>query len=120
MDDLKTKTTYDQADELYQNAQEEYSRPEEDVVPYSVCRGAYKAVNKYLTGYLMKNGMDVHASMSLETLLSHCKEINNEFHNLNLDLMYNTEDQENVFMDVKTVRRYLSLADQTRQLVGDA
>ncbi|MFY0627452.1 MAG: hypothetical protein JXR07_14215 [Reichenbachiella sp.] len=116
--DQKTQSAYEQADQLFDQAHEELSRPEEDVVPYSVCRNAFKSVNKYLTGYLIKNGLDIHASMSLEYLLNACRTIDPKFNNLNLDPFYNTDNAENVWMDMKTVDEFISLATKTKHLVS--
>ena len=118
MHNQKVKITMDQADELFLTAQEELSRPEEDVVPYMVCRNAFKSVNKYLTGFLLKHGMEIHASMSLEVLLNQCREIDPRFNNLNLDPLYSTSEQEDVWMDMDTVKEFIGLATQTREMVG--
>lgn len=118
MHNQKVKTTLDQADELFMTAQEELSRPEEDVVPYMVCRNAFKSVNKYLTGFLLKHGMEIHASMSLEVLLDRCREIDPRFNGLNLDPLYSTNEQEDVWMDMDTVKEFIGLATLTREMVG--
>ncbi|TRX49856.1 hypothetical protein FNH22_26490 [Fulvivirga sp. M361] len=118
MYDQKVNTTFDQADELFRIAQEELCKPEEDVVPYMVCRNAFKSVNKYLTAFLLKHGMDIHASMSLEVLLDACRQIDPAFNELNLNLLYSTGEKEDVWMDMGTVNEYIALAKQTRQMVG--
>ena len=118
MHNQKVKITMDQADELFLTAQEELSRPEEDVVPYMVCRNAFKSVNKYLTGFLLKYGMEIHASMSLDVLLNRCREIDPRFNSLNLDPLYSTSEQEDVWMDMDTVKEFIGLATQTREMVG--
>ena len=117
MHDKKAQTTLNQADQLFLTAQEELSRPEEDVVPYMVCRNAFKSVNKYLTGFLLKHGMDIHASMSLELLLDRCREIDPKFNSLNLAPLYSTSEQEDVWMDMDTVKEYIRLATKTREMV---
>jgi HEPN domain-containing protein len=117
--DQKLNTTLDQAEVLFHLAEEEFSRPEEDVVAYMVCRNAYKAVNKYLTGFLLDHGLDIHASMSLEVLLNKCQELDNRFENLNLDTLYNTNvhEQDDVYMDMDTVKEFIDLAIDVRKLV---
>lgn len=117
MNDQKYQTALGQANQLFDEAYEELARPEDDVVPYSVCRSAFKSVNTYLTAYLLKNGFDIHASMSLEFLLNKCRELDSKFDDLNLDPFYNTQDAENVWMDMKTVNEFISLATKTKQLV---
>ena len=117
MYEQKAETAIVQAEELFQMAQEELARPEEDVVPYSVCRNAFKSVNKYLSGYLLKNGIDIHASMSLDVLLKHCMELNPRFKELNLDPLYSSSQPEDVWMDMDTANEFIHLASRTRELV---
>ncbi len=120
MYDQKAQTVLVQADQLFKIAQEELSRPEEDVVPYSVCRNSFKSVNKYLLGFLLKHGMDIHASMSLEVLLDRCREIDPKFNRLNLDPLYSSSKPEDVWMDMDTVKEFIALAMQTRKMVAAA
>jgi len=118
MIDQKVKTTMSQADELFNAAKEELCRPEEDVVPYLVCRNAYKSVDKYLTGYLMMNGLEIHNSIPLDRLLSMCTDVNNKFADLDLDPMLHTDETEDIWVSMDTVRKFIDLATQTRNLVG--
>jgi len=113
------KTTIKQADQHLFDAEEELCRPEEDVVPYMACRGAYKAVNHYLVGYLLKHGMEINASMSLDFLLDTCRAIEPQFAELNLDPLYNTNihEHDDVFMDMDTVKEFMGIASQTKILV---
>ena len=118
MFDAKIKTTLDQANELFDAAKEELCRPEEDVVPYMVCSNAYKSVNKYLTGFLMQNGIEIHNSLSMEKLLNLCRDIDPRFEDLSLRYMYNTKLREDVWVNMDTVRKFIDIATQTRKLVG--
>ncbi len=120
MFDQKAQNTLSQANQLYQTAQEELSRPEEDVVAYSVCRNAFKSINKYLSGFLLKHGMDIHASMSLDILLNRCREIDPKFNSLNLDPLYSSSEPEDVWMDMDAVKEFIALATQTRKMVAPA
>lgn len=117
MYDQRAKTALDQADQLYFSAQEELARPEEDVVPYMVCRNAFKAVNKYLIGYLIINGLDVHSSMSIEDMVTNCRKLNEGFKALNLSPFYSTSEDEDVWMDMKTMYEFIDLATQTKEIV---
>jgi hypothetical protein len=118
MFDQKVKNTMDQADELFNNAKEELYKPEEDVVPYSVCRNAYKSVDKYLTGYLMQNGIEIHNSMTLDRLQQLCQDVDPKFAELDLNPMLQREDPEDIWVSMDTVRKFIDLATQTRSLVG--
>ncbi len=118
MFDQKVKNTVDQADELFNAAKEELCRPEEDVVPYLVCRNAYKSVDKYLTAYLMHHGIEIHNSMTIDKLQNMCAEVNPKFADLDLQAMLHTDDPEDIWVNMETVRKFIDLATQTRQLVG--
>ena len=117
--DNKTSNTLDQADKLYQSASEEYSRPEEDVVPYMVCRSAYKAVDKYLTAFLMKHGIEIHNSMSIDVLLELCRDLDTRFNDLTLDPLLTKSDNEDLWMNMDTVNDFYRLASETRKLVAE-
>ncbi len=119
MNDLKTKAALDQADELFSTAAEELYRPEEDVVPYMVCSTAYKSVGKYLTAFLLKNDIEIHNSMPMETLLKLCRDIDPRFGNLNLDPLLQPTENEKVWTNMRTVRQFIDLASQTRTLVSN-
>ena len=118
MFDQKVKNTMDQAEELFNAAKEELCRPEEDVVPYLVCRNAYKSVDKYLTAYLMQNGIEIHNSLTLDRLQNMCSEVNPEFSGLDLQAMLHTRKPEDIWVNMETVRKFIDLATQTRLLVG--
>ena len=120
MFDQKVKSTLDQADELFNAAKEELCRPEEDVVPYMVCKNAYKSVDKYLTGYLMQNGIEIHNSMPLDRLINLCRDVDPKFNDLNVDPLIHTRNPEDIWVSMETVRKFIDLATQTRNMVGVA
>lgn len=114
----KVKATLGQAEELFFSAKKELSRPNRDLVPYMVCRSAYKAIHKYLIGFLLSHGIDIHASTSLEILLDKCKEIDSKFNDLHLKPLYSTKVNEDVWLDMITVNKYIELASETRKMVA--
>lgn len=109
------RTTLEQAEIYFENAREEAARPEEDVIPYSVCRHAYKAVSHYLTGYLQQNGKHITTTLPLNDLLEECRKVNGQFNTLDYALM-NTQDPEE-WMNMDVMKQYYQLAKQTRQVV---
>lgn len=117
MNESKTKTTYDQAEEYFHTAQEDFLKPEEDVVPHSVCVNAMKAVQQYLIAYLNDRGKKADASMTTESLLDACKKIDPNFYQINLAGKLHLNRVEDVYMDMKTTRSYLTLATSVRELV---
>ncbi|NNJ55783.1 MAG: hypothetical protein HKP14_06610 [Bacteroidia bacterium] len=121
MNDQITKITLDEANDYYDVAQEELCRPEEDLVPFMICRSAYKSVGNYLAAFLFHEGIDVKNSMTLEFLLKTCREKNANFNELNLDPLFygNAHSEEVVSADMETMHVYLDLAAKTKELVTE-
>lgn len=113
----QVKTPLQQAEEFLQIAQEELYKPEEDVVRYMVCRSAYKAVQNYLTAYLVKQNIKTNPTMTIENLLDLCRKSNPIFNDLKLDLLYNAHEEEDVWMDMGTAQEFMDLASKTKVLV---
>jgi len=100
-------------------AQEEWCRPEEDVVSYMVCLGAYKSVEKYLSAYLFKRGHERSEMEPLEIRLKACCSQSPAFNDLNLEPLFygNAHHTDTAWVDFETMKVYLNLAKQTRALV---
>ena len=95
MEDLFVKNLWDEADKLLMQADNELNRPEEDVVSPLVCNISRLAIRKYLTGYLLKNGIEPEIPTSMETLLNQCKSHNSKFSEIdfsNIDCKDHAED----------------------------
>ena len=114
----KAQTTLDQAEEFFTLANEELNKPEEDIVPYAVCRNSFLAVNNYLIGFLLLHGKEIHAATSIKELLENCQAVNQNFQALNLMPMYQNSEDEDVWMDFETMNEFMDLAKQTRSLVS--
>lgn len=121
MNDQITKITLKEAQEYYDSAQEELYRPEEDLLPYKVCRSSYKSVGNFLAAFLFHNGITVKNEMTLKFLLNSCIEINERFKELDLDPLYygNAHQDEVVYADRETMDIYLNRAEQARDLVTE-
>lgn len=107
-----------EADVLLDTAKEELCRPDEDVVHYMVCKHAYKAIEKYMAGFLVKNGVRIHNSTSINDLLGQCRTIDPGFKKLNLDPLTRAGDPQDLWMNNKTANEFIHLAEQTRTHVG--
>lgn len=83
---MKTKTNklFDNAIEKLNEASEELFRPEEDVVTYSVCKNAQYAIENFLKGFLVNNGIDPSNIKTINELYEQCKTINKKFENIDL------------------------------------
>lgn len=67
------------------DANRELYRPEEDIVSYLVCKNAQFAVENYLKGYLLKNGVPIDELNTIGTLYQACKKVNPRFEKVNLE-----------------------------------
>ena len=113
-----TKSSLELAKEYYFVAQEEHNRPEEDIMPYKVCRSAYKSVGNYLAAFLESKGVAVKDEMTLEYLLNACRGLEPQFSDLNLEMLFygNEHDLEAIWADEKTMVDYLDLVERTKKL----
>jgi HEPN domain-containing protein len=118
MNDLKSKSTLSEADEMLHTAEEELCRPEEDVVHYNVCKHAYKAIEKYMTGYLIQHGEHIQNSTSIKELLNSCRKIDPNFNNLDLNPVTDAEHADRLMINLHTAMEFIKIAKQTRNLVG--
>jgi HEPN domain-containing protein len=117
MSTTKYQSAYTEADEMLDQAKEELCRPQEDVVHYNVCKHAYKAIEKYMAGYLMHRGVDIHHNSHIKELLSQCRKIDGKFNDLNYDPVIRAEDPEKLMMNLHTAQTFIRLAEKTRDYV---
>ncbi len=80
----KAKEYFATALEKLNEAKEELFRPEEDMVTYMVCKNSQYAIENYLKGYLLKNGVDVEDCDSIDSLYNQCLIINKNFEKVDL------------------------------------
>lgn len=116
----KINATLDQATIDLANAKEGLSKPEEDVVPYSVCKGAYQSIVGFLSAYLMQNGRELPEEVSIAHLLSSCREVDVRFNDLHLSPFYHPKETEDVWMNLDTATDFYAMAEKTRDMVQDA
>jgi len=80
----KTNRLFNDAVEKLNAANKELFRPKEDVVSYLVCKNAQHAVEFFLKGFLLQNGIDPDNHKTIESLYRQCKTINKNFEEINL------------------------------------
>ena len=80
----KAKKLFDDAIEKLNEANEELFRPEEDIVSMVVCKNSQFAVENYLKGFLLQNGVDPTSFKTIDSLYEKCKSINKNFEKVNL------------------------------------
>ncbi len=83
MNDIANKL-YEEAVQKLKEANDELCRPEEDVVSQLVCRNSHEAIENYLKGFLLQNGIDVVSGESIDGLYEKCKKINPLFEEVHL------------------------------------
>jgi len=113
-------------DPLFEKAQEKLSlankelfKPEEDVVSYMVCKNSQIAIEAYLKGYLSHRGFESHEKEHLEGLLIRCKELDNRFNNIDLNVIdCKTSNFENNYCsEVNKVSSCFDVADSIDTLL---
>lgn len=120
MYDQKIKSVHNQAEEYLNAAEEGLLKPEEDIVPYMICRNAYKSIQSYLTWFLMNRDLKYNPKITLKDLLMDCRKYDAKFNDLHLDLLYDAHEKEDVWMDLAVANQFMSLATQTKALVNEA
>ncbi|NND14833.1 MAG: HEPN domain-containing protein [Eudoraea sp.] len=70
--------------EKLKEANEELYKPEEDVVSLLVCQKSQHAIENYLKGYLLRNGIDPSPFESIESMYQECLKLNKEFKKVDL------------------------------------
>ena len=80
----KATLLFDNALEKLKEASEELFKPEEDVVSYLVCKNSQYAIENFLKGFLLQNGIQPTDSETLDSLYEKCKDLNEGFKNVKL------------------------------------
>lgn len=80
----KANKLFDDAIGKLNEANEELFRPEEDIVSFVVCKNSQFAIENFLKGFLLKNGIDPSNFKTIDSLFEQCKSINKNFEKVNL------------------------------------
>ena len=81
----KVRELFDSAVKKLKDANDELCRPEEDVVAFMVCKNSQMAINNFLKGYLLKNGIETSSDETINELYTKCKSFNENFGKINLE-----------------------------------
>ena len=115
--DHQVTVKFNEAEGLLDKAKEELCKPEEDVVPYVICKSAYQSVLDYLTSYLLYHNNPMPENTSIEDLLKNCRDMDGRFKELHLSPLYNPTQTEDVWMNIDAAKDFLTMAEKTRQIV---
>ncbi|MGM0507309.1 MAG: hypothetical protein ACQER4_09015 [Bacteroidota bacterium] len=129
MDGEKVKSLFEQAEADQFRAGEELNRPSSDVVRYSACTFARRALHQYMTGlytlYALENNDTPKESQTLDELIDYCGRHNPQIRQIDFstiqcsctDVM-NEGDSEIVYCeDVMKVRQCKEIGDLVRDLL---
>lgn len=119
MEDQFVKNLWDEADQLLMQADTELNRPEEDVVSPLVCNISRLAIRKYLTGYLMKNGIEPDIPTTMGSLLEQCCSHNRKFKDIDFSPIncHNEEHDNDYCLSVEEVGGCYKVAQFTEDIV---
>ena len=79
MNSEKMKVLITSAEDLYQMAEKETMRSEEDVVTGLLCHNSRQAIINFLQGFLIRNNIEPEEPITMANLLDQCKEIDARF-----------------------------------------
>lgn len=82
--ETKAKQLFKDASKKLNEANKELYRPKEDVVSYVVCKNSQYAIENYLKGFLLKNGINPNEYKTIDSLYKQCVIINKDFEKVNL------------------------------------
>ena len=82
--ETKAKQLFKDASKKLNEANKELYRPKEDVVSYVVCKNSQYAIENYLKGFLLKNGINPNEYKTIDSLHKQCVIINKDFEKVNL------------------------------------
>lgn len=82
--ETKAKQLFKEASKKLNEANKELYRPKEDVVSYVVCKNSQYAIENYLKGFLLKNGIIPNDYETIDSLYKQCVIINKDFEKVNL------------------------------------
>lgn len=111
--DAKAKKLYEEAIQKLKEANDELCRPEEDVVSSLICSNSHLAIENYLKGFLIENGIEAGAEESVDSMYEKCKKINSHFEEVHLSgFECNSHKDESRFCNESTeFSRCFDIAD---------
>ncbi len=100
-------------------ANEALNKPEEDVVSFLVCQKSQHAIENYLQGYLLNNGIDPSKFDSIEEMYKECLKLNREFEKVDLNSFTRDyiETDMTYYHDFSVIRNCYELAEGLDKLL---
>ena len=112
-----------QADTALDLALEEQMRPEEDIVPFSICHNSRISIRMYLLSYLIKHGIQPESDESMKVLLLRCEEINAGFAALDISEIEcrgsRANNNDEYCLSVDDVTNCFDAANEVKKLIAN-
>ncbi|MEJ2112761.1 MAG: HEPN domain-containing protein [Flavobacteriaceae bacterium] len=117
--EIKAKKLFEEAVDKLNAANKELYRPEEDIVPYSVCKNSQHAIENFLKGYLLKKGIETSNLKTIKSLYDECIKVNKKFEQIDLsDFECKSYNTDNVYCnEVSKVSSCFDIADSLDTLL---
>ena len=80
----KPSELFDDAIEKLNEANEELFKPKEDISSYVVCKNAQYAIENFLKGFLLQNGINPDDFKTIDKLYEQCITVNKKFKEIDL------------------------------------
>lgn len=81
----RSEVFFKEATKNLQLAKNELFKPSEDIVTYSICKSSQFAIENYLRGFLIKNGVKLSREETIATLYNKCLAIDEDFKNIDIN-----------------------------------
>jgi HEPN domain-containing protein len=109
----KANKLFTDASKKLNEANKELFKPKEDLVTYMVCKNAQFAVENYLKGFLLQNGLNPDKYKTVESLYQQCIKLNKKFEEVDLsDFNCKSHDLDSRYCnEVSKVSNCFDIAD---------
>ncbi|MBT8384424.1 MAG: HEPN domain-containing protein [Bacteroidia bacterium] len=109
----KANKLFTDASKKLNEANKELFKPKEDLVTYMVCKNAQFAVENYLKGFLLQNGVNPAKYKTVESLYEQCIKLNKKFEEVDLsDFNCKSHDLDSRYCnEVSKVSNCFDIAD---------
>lgn len=80
----RSEAFYKEATKKLSQAKEEFFKPVEDIVSYSVCKNSQFAIENYFKGFLTQNNVALETNETIASLFEKCVAIDKKFEEIEL------------------------------------
>ncbi|SDX26239.1 HEPN domain-containing protein [Lutibacter oricola] len=112
--ETRAKAFFKEANKKLNLAKEELFKPSENLLSYSVCKNSQFAIENYLKGFLIKNGVKLEKEETIENLMQKCIEVDKDFQKIDLTAISckGSKIDSRYCAEIETVSACYDAADQ--------